>query len=200
LPPEDPHAGSGSATKPPPEDHHTNHNTGGGGDTYDSYLRRANAVADTNCTKANELYGKALEIKPSGVEALTGQGYCALEAKNFATAHRKFSTALVTAPRYEPALAGIATAYTLQSRKDLAIVAWKHYLEAYPNAPKALKALDRLGAGSSSNGGGSGSAAPPAGSATPPANGGSATPPPTTPTPTPTPTPAPAGGDDGSDS
>ncbi len=197
LPPEDPKNGSGgsgsgsnvavgpgsgsgsagSGTKPPPD--------GGGATDYDGYVKRADAIADSNCAKANDLYAKALEIKPNGVEALTGQGYCALEAKNFATAHRKFSTALATAPRYEPALAGIAETYTLQSRKEDAISAWRRYLDAFPGSAKAQKAIDRLGAtsgtppvnpGSGSTGTGSGSDTtqpPPPPPPTPPAGSGS---------------------------
>ncbi len=134
--------GSGSATKPPDGG---NEPTGG---DYDSYVKRANALAEQNCTKANELYAKALELKPNGVEALTGQGYCALDINNFATAHRKFTTALASSSRYEPALAGVAETYTRQGLKAEAIAAWRRYLEAYPGAAKATKALDRLGAGS----------------------------------------------------
>lgn len=187
LPPEDPKngsgsgssvtvgpgsgSGSGSATKPPDPGEPT------GGD-YDSLVKRANTLAETNCTKANDVYTKALELKPNGVEALTGQGYCALDAKNFSTAHRKFSTALATSSRYEPALAGIAETYSSQGRRDDAIAAWRRYLEAYPGAVKATKALERLGAGAGptptpGSGAGSGSDTP----ATPP------TPPPTPPAP-----------------
>jgi len=196
LPPEDPKngsaggsgSGSGSGSGQKPDTNPNTNNSGGGRDDYDSWVKRADAVADSNCAKATEYYGKALELKPSGVEALTGQGYCALDAKNFATAHRKFSTALVTSPRYEPALAGIAETYTLQARKDLAIAAWKHYLEAYPNAPKAIKALERLGVSTGSP--------PPGGSNTgsggDTGGGGSDTPPPPTP-------PAPGSGAGSSD-
>jgi predicted Zn finger-like uncharacterized protein len=164
--------GAGSATKPPDPPEPT-------GNDYDSLVKRANALAESNCTKANELFTKALEIKPNGVDALTGQGYCALDAKNFATAHRKFSTALATSRRYEPALAGIAETYTTQGLKAEAIAAWRRYLEAYPGTAKATKALDRLGAGSGTTptptpGSGAGSDTPP-------------TPPPTPPTPPPTP-------------
>jgi predicted Zn finger-like uncharacterized protein len=196
LPPEDPKpgsaagsagsgsqvaVGSGSAPKPP---------DGGNeppvANDYDGLVKRANALAEANCGKANELYGKALEIKPNGVEALTGQGYCALDAKNFATAHRKFSTALATSSRYEPALAGIAETYATQGLKAEAITAWRKYLDAYPGSAKALKALERLGA-------------PPGGTTPPPqgsgAGSGSDT---TTPPPPPPPPPQPDGAGSGS--
>ncbi len=173
LPPED---GSG-ATKPP------DNNGGGGGNvttggSYDQLLARANTLAESNCTKAIDLFAKALEQKPNGVEALTGMGYCHIDAKQFASAFSKFRAALAVSSRYEPALWGIAEAYMQQGRKEQALEAVKAYLDVYPGTLKGTKALDRLGGG-----------------ATPPptdAGAGSAAPPPTqTPPPAPTPTPAP---------
>ena len=157
------------------------------GGTYDSMLAKANKLAESNCAKASELYAKALELKPNGVEALTGMGYCHIDAKQFASAFSKFRAALAVSNRYEPALWGVAEAYQQQGRKVEALEAVKAYLEVYPNAPKGLKALDRLGAGA----------------ATPPENGSggsAATPTPPTPTPpTPTPpTPTPEGAGSGS--
>ncbi len=183
LPPED--GSNGSATKPPdggtvkPPD-------GGGGPvtgSYDQLLARANALAESNCTKAIDLFAKALEQKPNGVEALTGMGYCHIDAKQYASAFSKFRAALAVSSRYEPALWGIAEAYMQQGRKEQALDAVKAYLDVYPGVAKATKALDRLGGGATptppDNGGNGGS------------GGGSATP--TTPTPTPTPE-APAAG------
>jgi predicted Zn finger-like uncharacterized protein len=138
LPPED--------DKPPPTPPPAPRPTGPdfSGD-YDTLVRKGDAVANASCTKALDYYGKALEKKPNGVEALTGLGYCHLDAKNYASAHSRFRTALVVSPRYEPALAGIAEAYGQQGRRDDAIAAWRRYLEVYPNAKKGLAALDRLG-------------------------------------------------------
>ncbi len=179
LPPED-GSGGGSATK-----------TGSGGTgpgpgpgpdvsaggTYDSVLAKANKLAESNCAKAADLYAKALELKPNGVEALTGMGYCHIDAKQYSSAFSKFRAALAISSRYEPALWGIAEAYVQQGRKEQAIESVKAYLESYPNAPKGLKALDRLGAGADK---------PPE---KPPEGSGGTTPTPTPPTPTPTPTP-----------
>jgi predicted Zn finger-like uncharacterized protein len=179
LPPED-HGGSGSGSsathvvRPP-----TNDNVGGGTD-YDSLLARANKLAETNCTKAMDVFQKALEQKPNGVEALTGMGYCHIDAKQFASAFSKFRAALAVSSRYEPALSGVAEAYQQQGRKEQAIDAWKAYLEVYPGSAKAKKQLEILGADSGGTGG-----------------SGSPTPTPT-PTPTPVPTPAPAGSGSGS--
>jgi predicted Zn finger-like uncharacterized protein len=145
---------------------------GGGGDSYDHLLARANAIADTSCAKAMELYTKALEQKPNGIEALAGEGYCHIDAKQFASAFSKFRAALAVSSRYEPALRGIAEAYQQQGRKEQAIEAYKAYLEVYPGSVAAKKQLERLG----------GDAAPQAPPAAPPA-----------PAPAPAPDPASAG-------
>ncbi len=178
LPPEENGGkGSGSAKNPIP-----NPNPPDVSGDYDSLLKKADGIADTNCARASEIYLKALEQKPNGVAALAGLGYCHINAKQFASAHSRFRSALATSPHYEPALAGIAEAYQQQGRKDDAITAWRTYLEAYPGNAKGIKGLERLGV---SEGGGTpnGSAAPPAGSGT---------------APTPTPTPAPEGVGSGS--
>jgi predicted Zn finger-like uncharacterized protein len=147
VPPEDP-------GKPPKDDHKHRPppdptNVGGGGTDYDSLVARAGKLADTSCAKALELYQKALEQKPNGVEALTGAGYCNLDAKQFASAFSKFRAALAVSPRYEPALSGEAETYQRQGNKEKAIEAWKRVLEVYPGSAKAKKQLDALGAGSS---------------------------------------------------
>ena len=194
LPPEDggKDGGKGSATHVVTQDPNPPTNGGGGGGgggDYDSLLAHANKLAEGNCSKAMELYAKALEQKPTGVEALTGMGYCYLDAKQFSSAFSKFRTALAVSSRYEPALAGIAETYQQQSNKEQAIEAWRRYLEAYPGAPKAKKQLELLGASAE------GGTPPPAGSA---ASGSAAAPTPPAPTPpppapTPAPAPAPAG-------
>jgi predicted Zn finger-like uncharacterized protein len=117
---------------------------GGGGDSYDRLLAKANAAAESNCGKALELYAKALEQKPNGVEALTGMGYCHIDGKQFASAFSKFRAALAVSARYEPALWGVAEAYVQQGRKEQAVEALKAYLEVYPESAKAKKQLERL--------------------------------------------------------
>jgi tetratricopeptide (TPR) repeat protein len=138
LPPEDT-SSKGSATKPPPEKPPVEAND------YDSLLAKANKLAETNCSKALDLFGKALEQKPTGVEALTGMGYCYLDAKQFASAFSKFRAALAVSSRYEPALGGVAETYQRQGNKEQAIQAWHRYLDSYPDSPKAKKQLEILG-------------------------------------------------------
>jgi tetratricopeptide (TPR) repeat protein len=167
-----PNEGSGSVHE---QVHHDptppNTNSGGGGGDYDTLVGKADKLAVSNCSSAMTVYGKALEQKPTGVEALTGMGYCYLNGKQFASAFSKFRSALAVSQRFEPALAGVAETYQQQGNRDQAVEAWQRYLEAYPGSAKATKQLQILGAG--------------------------ATPTPPTPTPTPTPTPPPtnSGGD-----
>jgi len=145
---------SGGSTPPSPPP------SSGGPETYDRLVARANAIADSSCARAMDLYSKALEQKPNGVEALAGLGYCQIDAKQFSSAFSKFRAALAVSPRYEPALRGIAETYQQMGRKEQAIEAYKAYLEVYPDSVAARKQLERLG--------GDTGAHPPAGSAAPP--------------------------------
>jgi predicted Zn finger-like uncharacterized protein len=142
----------------------------GGGESYERVVARANALAESNCAKAIELYARALEHKPNGVEALAGMGYCHIDAKQFASAFSKFRAALAVSPRYEPALRGIAEAYQQQGRKEQAIEAYKTYLDAYPDSVAAKRQLERLG--------GDAPAAPPPSAPAPSAPAAPAAPPP----------------------
>jgi tetratricopeptide (TPR) repeat protein len=148
----------------------------GGGDAYDGLVERANKLAETNCGAATQVYQKALDQRSNGVEALTGMGYCYLDAKRFSSALSNFRAALLVSPRYEPALAGIAEMYQQQGNHDQAVARWKEYLDIFPNSPKAKRQLEILGATDT------GATAP-----TPPAPG-----PAPAPTPTPGATPAPS--------
>jgi predicted Zn finger-like uncharacterized protein len=144
LPPED--DGSKKPTNNGASKPANNGGGGGGGNDYDSLLARANKQAETNCSRAMDLYMKALEQKPNGVEALTGMGYCHLDAKQFSSAFSKFRAALAVSSRFEPALGGVAETYQRQGNKEAAIAAWRKYLDLYPGSAKAKKQLELLGA------------------------------------------------------
>ncbi|HEY4241192.1 MAG TPA: zinc-ribbon domain-containing protein [Kofleriaceae bacterium] len=175
MPPEDHHATVTPVPGPPPVPVPVPVPVPSGGDSYDALVTRANTAAETNCTKAMDLYNKALEEKPNGVEALSGMGYCHIDAKQFSSAFSKFRAALAVSPKFEPALYGIAEAYQQQGRREQAIEQFKAYLEVYPDSTKAKRQLQILGA----------DATPPQGSG---GSGSAPTPPTPTPTP-PTPTP-----------
>jgi len=189
LPPEDGGKDAGgSATKPNPGGPGPVPEAGGagGGESFDRLLKRADALAETSCPKAIELYTKALQQKPQSVEALTGMGYCYIDAKLFKNAHSEFRAALMVSSKYEPALLGIADAYRQQGLRDQAIEAYKACLDAHPNSVAAKKQLEQLGATSAS---------PPA-----PSSGTNSTAPPPAPAPAPpSPTaPEPSGAGSGS--
>jgi predicted Zn finger-like uncharacterized protein len=157
LPPEEP-TPSGAPTPPPsgttpppsgttPPSSSPSPSGDSGGDSYDRVLAQANKLAEVDCGKAMPLFEKAIDLRPSGVEALSGAGYCHVDNKEFASAHAKFRAALAVSPRFERALWGIAEAYQQQGRADLAIEAYRRYLEVYPDSAQAKRQLDRLGGG-----------------------------------------------------
>ncbi len=116
-----------------------------GGGSYDKLVMDANDAADAyNCTKAEDLYQKALKANPRGLEALVGSGNCMAKQSKWTNAHARFDKALSINAKYEPALWGKAEAYRLAYKKDDAIAAYRQYLDVYPNAYKAKQALDKL--------------------------------------------------------
>ncbi|HWO20829.1 MAG TPA: tetratricopeptide repeat protein, partial [Kofleriaceae bacterium] len=184
--PKDPKGGSGSAPRPP-----DGQGSGSGagpvaGGSYDALVRRADTTAERDCAQAIPIYQKALEQKQTGVEAMTGLGYCFIDQKQFASAFGKFRSALAISPRFEPALWGIGEAYVQQGRKEQAIEAFQRYLEVFPGSAKAQKQLERLGAAGGGGGGGAGGGSGSAGG-----GGGTGS---AAPAPTPPSTPAPGAG------
>jgi tetratricopeptide (TPR) repeat protein len=144
----------------------------GDGDSYDRALAQANKLAEVDCGRAMPLFERAIDLRPNGVEALTGAGYCHIDNKEFASAHAKFRAALAVSRRFERALWGIAEAYQQQGRSDLAADAYRAYLEVYPDSAQAKRQLDKLSPGSSSPP----APAPTPAPAEPPAGGGTAEP------------------------
>lgn len=196
-------AGSGSGTGASPGSGSGSGSGGGSsivvpsGDGYDRLVAKADKLAEVDCGQAMQYYAKALEEKPAGVEALIGMGYCHIDAKAFSSAQSKFRTALALSPRNKDALRGVAEGYQQQGRTDLAIEAYKRYLEIYPDDERIKRVVDRLGggvpgpsepengggAGTGSSGSGAGGDKPsePAGDPAPPSDPGKSDTPPTTP-------------------
>ncbi|MBZ0231664.1 MAG: tetratricopeptide repeat protein, partial [Deltaproteobacteria bacterium] len=114
------------------------------GNNYDALLAKAHKLAEVDCGQAMPYYQRALDVQPNGVEALSGMGFCHIDAKQFASAHSKFRAALGISPRFERALWGVAEAYQQQGRTDLAITAYEKYLSVYPGSAAAQRQLDRL--------------------------------------------------------
>lgn len=105
------------------------------------------AASAMNCTKAEELYVKALAVNPKGVEALVGSGNCMAKQSKWTNAHAQFDKALGINPKHELALWSKAEAYRLAYNTTEAIAAYRNYLAAFPAAAKATKALKELGSG-----------------------------------------------------
>ncbi len=147
MPDEDVDAGVGAGSAAGGPDAGSSSGSGSGavsGNDYDKLLAKANKLAEVDCGQAMPYFTRALEVQPNGVEALSGMGFCHIDAKQFASAHSKFRAALGISPRFERALWGVAEAYQQQGRTDLAIGAYEKYLEVYPNGAAAQRQLERL--------------------------------------------------------
>lgn len=134
----------------PPEDDGDGDSGGSSGSmSYDSLLSRAEKRAESgNCKSAMQLYQKALDVNPVGVGALTGLGYCHIDARQFASAQAQFRAALSISPRYQEALLGVAEAYQQQGLKAQAVKAYQRFLDEHPGSPRAAQVkrqIDRLG-------------------------------------------------------
>ncbi len=105
------------------------------------------AASAMNCTKAEELYVKALAVNPKGVEALVGSGNCMAKQSKWTNAHAQFDKALAINSKYELALWSKAEAYRLAYNTAEAITAYRIYLRTFPTAAKAKQALKELGSG-----------------------------------------------------
>lgn len=103
------------------------------------------AASAMNCTKAEELYVKALAINPKGVEALVGSGVCMAKQSKWTNAHAQFDRALGINRKSELALWSKAEAYRLAYNTAEAIAAYRAYLAVFPSAAKAKQALKELG-------------------------------------------------------
>jgi tetratricopeptide (TPR) repeat protein len=156
MPPEQP-SNSGSSSSGSSSSGSSSSSSGGGGG-YDALLERADKKAEAgDCRSARELYQKALDANPVGVAALTGLGYCHIEAREFASAQAKFRAALSISSRYQDALLGVAEAYQQQGLKPQAIDAYKKFIEEHPSSPRAATArrqIEKLGGGTSGDSGG----------------------------------------------
>jgi tetratricopeptide (TPR) repeat protein len=120
------------------------HATGGGGsaangeDSYDRLLARADRLAQGgNCRVAIPTYERALDHNPAGVGALTGLGYCYLDARDYGRAFAKFRAALGISPRYQTAILGMAETYQRDGDTAHAIEMYKRFLSEYPDTPRA---------------------------------------------------------------
>lgn len=136
----------------PPEEGSIGSDSSRSDDSYESLVARAYGKAEKgHCNEAMGIYERALDINPSGVDALTGMGYCHVEERDFSSAYAKFNAALGVSPRYQDALWGVAEAYQQQGLNSRAIEAYKRFVDEHPNSSRAAtakKQIERLGGSS----------------------------------------------------
>jgi predicted Zn finger-like uncharacterized protein len=112
---------------------------------YDKLVERADRLSENGRSDAaRKFYEKAIEIKPSGVEAITGLGYCDLDKERYMAAIDNFKRALNYSSSYGEAIIGIAEAYKIRGDKSHAVEYYKRYLKAQPGGPKAAMAQKNL--------------------------------------------------------
>ncbi len=114
----------------------------------DCFIAQGDRLRDRDRPEAAlDAYGKALDLKPENVEALTGKGLCFLDMAKPLQAEPVLEQALKANSRYAPAIMGLAESYRFQGKKELAIGMYQKYLDNFPNAPEAGVAksnIDRL--------------------------------------------------------
>jgi len=114
----------------------------------DYWISQGDRLRDKERAEAAlDAYGKALEISPENVEALTGKGLCYLDMAKPLQAEPVLEHALKVNPRYAPAIMGLAESYRFQGKKESAIATYQKYLDAFPNGPEASVAkanIERL--------------------------------------------------------
>jgi|GEM_PF-5994639 len=111
-----------------------------GGD-YAKLVTQADKLIENGRTdQARKLYDKALAANPSGLEAITGIGYCDLDRERYMAAIDHFKQALGISSEYGEALIGLAEAYKVQGNKAQAVEFYKRYLKSSPGGEKAAMA------------------------------------------------------------
>jgi cytochrome c-type biogenesis protein CcmH/NrfG len=83
------------------------------------------------------VYHKALALKPTGGEALTGLGYAQLDRGKTAQAGALFNQVLEREHTNAPALFGLGEVYREQGRRDFAVQTFRQYLKLKPSGRDA---------------------------------------------------------------
>lgn len=150
------------------------------GASYEVLVKQGNALAEKGRTmQALKIFERALKQNPSGVEAMTGLGFCHLDQSRFAAATALFKKALTIQATSGEALIGMAEANRMQGNLSKALDYYRAYLQALPTGARANLAKRNIAELERKVG------SPPTPTPTP-----TPTPDPA-PTPTPAPTPAP---------
>ncbi len=115
-----------------------------GGD-YGKLVAQADRLSENGRAKeARKLYDKALQQRPSGIEAIMGLGYCDLDGEKFSAAVDHFKRVLSISPTYGDAMIGLAEAYKLRGDRHEALNWYRQYLVSQPAGPKATMAKNNI--------------------------------------------------------
>lgn len=108
------------------------------GGSYESLLRTGDQASEHGRTmQALSAYERALRVRPDGVEAITGLGYCALDLQQLGLAIQRFTQALSLRPSYGDAMVGLAETYQAMGDKPRALDSYRAYLRVHPDGAKA---------------------------------------------------------------
>jgi tetratricopeptide (TPR) repeat protein len=115
------------------------------GNDYGKLVAQADRLSENGHAKeARKLYDRALTLKPEGLEAIMGLGYCDLDGEKFSSAVDHFKRALARSPSYGDAMIGLAEAYKLRGDRREALNWYRQYLVAQPTGPKATMAKNNI--------------------------------------------------------
>ena len=91
-----------------------------------------------------DFYAKARELKPERVEPVAGRGLALLDMANTSAAIAAFEEGLRLAPRYGPAIMGLAEAYRMAGKDEKAIEFYQRYLDVLPDGSEAAVARNSI--------------------------------------------------------
>ena len=115
------------------------------GNDYGKLIAQGDRLSENGHAKeARKLYDRALALKPDGLEAIMGLGYCDLDGEKFSSAVDHFKRALAMSPSYGDAIIGLAEAYKLRGDRREALNWYRQYLVAQPTGPKATMAKNNI--------------------------------------------------------
>jgi predicted Zn finger-like uncharacterized protein len=116
-----------------------------GGKSFDFYLEKAYQLrSQGNCSMAVDYFERALDIKPSSADALSGMGYCHMSMNQLGAAVSAFKQALASNKAYGPALIGIAQAYEKKGSIKAARDYYQEYLDHFATGPQSGLARSKL--------------------------------------------------------
>lgn len=108
---------------------------------YAALVREGDRLSEQGrSAQASRLYRKALGARAGGAEALTGLGYCEMDAGNSTGAIHYFQQALSGGSSFGDAMIGAAEAYRASGDVQNALRYYQRYLAEHPGGPKSRMA------------------------------------------------------------